>query len=445
MTQESEQRINALARRATDIMPGGASHDGRQLSPHGLFALNASGARKTGEDGRAYIDLQCGNGAILLGHGNRQVIEAGQRALAAGLNFSAGTEAEIRWAEAVRRLMPAIEQVRFTASGNEACALAFAVARAVTGRAPVLVLRGHYCGWVGPALLPRHPAKAVTRSDGDAITLGEAAGVAEAVDALASRNFSAVVFEPTGASFGKVPLSADDARTLSTAARDSGSLCIFDETITGFRVAPGGAQGLCGVSPDLTVLGKVLGGGLPCGALAGRREHLRVLDNRPGQPRDGARVSHMGTGNGNPIVAAVGTATLTLIETSAAIAKANAAATNLRARLNELLAEQGIPWVAYGTNSGLHLFLNPKDRRLESQQFAAESTPFAELTARSPELVNTLRLRLLDHGVDINAWPGGLLSAAHDDDIINTTVAAFERALRDLKNSGTQLSGWGQA
>jgi glutamate-1-semialdehyde 2,1-aminomutase len=305
-------------------------------------------------------------------------------------------------------------------------------------------LRGHYCGWVGPALLPRHPAKAVTRSGGDAIILGEAANVAEAVDALASSNFSAVIFEPTGASFGKVPLSADDARALTSAARDSGSLCIFDETITGFRVAPGGAQGLYGVSPDLTVLGKILGGGLPCGALAGRREYLRVLDNRPGVPRDGARVSHMGTGNGNPIAAAVGTATLTLIENGAAIAKTNAAATNLRARLNDLFAEERIPWAAYGTHSGLHIFMNPKDRRLEPQQFTAETALFAELTSRSPALVNTLRLCLLDHGVDINAWPGGLLSAAHDDETIDTAVAAFERALRDLKNAGTQLSGWGQ-
>lgn len=445
MTQEGERRVDALARRAADVMPGGASHDGRQLVPHGLFALKASGARKTGEDGRSYIDLQCGNGAILLGHGNREVIEAGQRALGAAINLSAGTEAEILWAETVRRLMPAAEQIRFTGSGNEACALGFAVARAITGRAPVLVLRGHYCGWVGPALLPRRAAKTVTRSDGDVITLGEAESVDEAIDALASRNFSAVIFEPTGASFGKVPFSADDARALTAAARDSGSLSIFDETITGFRIAPGGAQGLYGVAPDLTVLGKILGGGLPCGALAGRRDHMRVLDNRPGVPRDGARVSHMGTGNGNPVAAAVGTATLALIENGDAVAKANAAAARLRARLNDLFAEERVFWAAYGTHSGLHIFLNPKERRLESQHFAAETIPFAELITRSPELVNALRLRLLDHGVDINAWPGGLLSAAHDDDAINATVGSFESALRDLKNSGAQLSGWGLA
>ena len=117
----------------------------------------------------------------------------------------------------------------------------------------------------------------------------------------------------------------------------------------------------------------------------------------------------------------------------------------MRARLNDLFAERRIPWAAYGAHSGLHIFLNPKDSRLEPQHFTAETASFAELTARSPALVNTLRLSLLDHGVDINAWPGGLLSAAHDDDAINMTVAAFERALRDLKNSGTQLSGWGPA
>jgi glutamate-1-semialdehyde 2,1-aminomutase len=444
VTHKSEPRVEHLARRAGDVMPGGASHDGRQLVPHGLFALSASGARKTGEDGRSYIDLQCGNGAILLGHGNHDVVEAGQRALARGFNFSAGTDVEIRWAEAVRRLMPAAEQVRFTASGNEACALGFAVARAVTGRVNVLTLRGHYCGWVGPALLGRRPARAVTRPDGDIITLAEAGGVDEALDALATRNFSAVIFEPTGASFGKVPFSAGDARALAAAARDSGSLCIFDETITGFRVAPGGAQSLYGVSPDLTVLGKILGGGLPCGALAGRRDHMRVLDNRPGRPADGARVSHMGTGNGNPIAAAVGTATLALIEDGTAIAKADAAAVPLRARLNDLFVALHIPWAAYGAHSGLHLFLNPKGRPFQAETFTADATPFDELTARSPDLINALRLRLLDHGVDINPWPGGLLSAVHGD-VIDATVMAFEHALRDLKTSGMPLSGWGPA
>lgn len=441
MTRDDEQRLSALARRAGDVMPGGASHDGRQLVPHGLFASSASGAYKTGEDGRSYIDLQCGNGAIFVGHGNRDVIEAGRRALAAGLNFSAGTEIEIRWAETVRRLMPAAEHIRFTGSGNEACALGFAVARAATGRAPVLVLRGHYYGWVGPALLSRRPVRAVTRSDGD-IVLAEVEGLGQALDALASGLFSAVIFEPTGASFGRVPFSAEDARALAAAARANGTLCIFDETITGFRVAAGGAQALYGVAPDLTVLGKILGGGLPCGALAGRREHMRVLDNRPGFAREGARVSHMGTGNGNPVAAAVGVATLTLIEDGVASAKAEAEAHRLRVLLNEVLAETRVPWAVYGSHSGLHVFLNPMDRQLEPSRFAAAATPFGELTARSAELVNALRLRLLDHGVDINPWPGGLLSAVHGD-VVDAVAAAFERAVGDLKKSGMKLSGWG--
>lgn len=449
--QPKADAIRALARRALGAMPGGASHDSRQLAPHGLFARSAAGARKTGDDGKVYIDLQCGNGALLLGHAVNSVTDAGKRALESGLNFSAGSEAEILWAETVLRLMPAAEQIRFTASGNEACALAFAVARAVTGRGSILVLRGHYCGWVGPALLSRYSAQQVMNAPASAapVLLAEAEHSAEAIDALGSGRFAAVIFEPTGASFGRLPLGGDEVRALAAAARNSGSLCILDETLTGFRVSPGGAQGLHRVAPDLTVLGKILGGGLPCGALAGRRVHLDVLDNRPGaEPRANShanRVSHMGTGNGNPVVAMIGTATLAAIEDGAAIARANAAAARLRDGLNRAFRDQGIPWAAYGEFSGLHLFLNSRGRMLDSLAFDPRDMPYAELAARAPRLVNDLRIALLRHGIDINPWPGGLLSAAHDDETVDEAIAGFAAALADLGNAGVQLNGWDRA
>ncbi|MDB5443469.1 MAG: aspartate aminotransferase family protein, partial [Phenylobacterium sp.] len=303
----------ALAARALAVMPGGASHDGRQLVPHGLFARGASGPRKTGANGQSLIDLQCGNGALLLGHGHPSVRDAARNAVDAGLNFSAGSEVEIQWAEAVCRLMPAAEQVRFTGSGNEACALAMAVARAVTGRGPVLVLRDHHFGWVAPALLMKSSAQQMLDNPPGAdarITLVEAETVQEALEVLETGRVCGVIFEPTGGSFGKLPLAPEDARALTAAAKRNGSLCIIDETITGFRVAPGGAQQLYGLTPDLIILGKVLAGGLPGGALAGRREPMSALDNRPGEGGGARKVAHMGTGNGNPVVAAVGVATL---------------------------------------------------------------------------------------------------------------------------------------
>lgn len=439
-----EERMRTLARRALAAMPGGASHDSRQMVPHGLFVRCGAGARKIGEDGNAYVDLQCGNGALLLGHAVQLVIDAGRRALECGLNFSAGSEAEIQWAETVLRLMPAAEQIRFTASGNEACALAVAIARAVTGRGAILALRGHYYGWVAPALLPRYPVQQVMSQAARAdIVVAEADGPQQAIAALASGRFAALLFEPTGASFGKLPLSDGETRALTAAAQHSGSLCILDETITGFRVAPGGAQALHRLTPDLTVLGKILGGGLPCGAVAGRRTHLDVLDNRPGAAPHTRHLSHMGTGNGNPLVAAIGTATLAALEGGAPIVHANAAAARLRVGLNRTFRELGIAWAAYGEFSGVHVFLNPHGRALDPLAFDPHDVPDTELLARAPQLVNALRLALLRHRIDINPWPGGLMSAAHDDQTINEAIVGFQMALADLGAANWRLTGWG--
>ncbi len=435
-----------LARRALDVMPGGASHDGRQLSPPGVFVIRADRAWKTGVEGQRLVDLQCGNGALLLGHGHPLVLEAGHAALDAGLNFSAGSEAEVRWAEAIRTLMPGAEQVRFTASGNEACALSFAVARAATGRDPILTLRDHYCGWVGPALLPRISAQQFSRAapHDDGPLLVEAADTNEALSVLATGRIASVIFEPTGGSFGKLPLSAADASALIEAARKNGTLSIADETITGFRVAPGGAQQLYRLTPDLIILGKILGGGLPAGALAGRKSVMRLLDNRPEASSAGAGgVAHMGTGNGNPLVAAIGLATLTAIADEAPIARANRAAALLRAAFNRIFVERGIAWAAYGEHSAVHLFLNPGDRPLHAPTFDASACTPAELRARSPALVNALRVELLLQGLDINAWPGGLLSAAHDDETIERAAASLASALDTLTAAGRQLTGWG--
>ncbi|MEJ0043979.1 MAG: aminotransferase class III-fold pyridoxal phosphate-dependent enzyme [Rhizomicrobium sp.] len=430
--------VSELAIRALDIMPGGVSHDGRQLEPYGLFVRSAQGARKTGADGRVYIDFACGNGSILLGHGHKASIEAGAEAMVRGFHFSAGSEAELRWAEAVRALMPAAQQVRFTSSGNEACLLALAVSRAVSGNATVLTLAGHYHGWAAPAVLPTILLDGFA-ARGDQVTLVEAPDVMQATAALTSGRFGAVILEPTGASFGKLPLGRIEVQALVAAARAAGTICIFDETITGFRVAPGGAQELFGVVPDLIVLGKILGGGLPCGALAGRRDLLSVLD-KPDQRSATARLAH-GTGNGNPVVAAVGATTLLALADGEAVARAAAAGARLRDGLNRAFARIGVPWAAYGQSSGFHLFLNPAGRRIDPMAFDATHIPAAELNARNGQLTNDLRIALLAAGVDINPWPGGLLSAAHDAAVIDEAVAGFSSAIEAMSRH-TAMSGW---
>lgn len=431
-------------RRALAVLPGGASHDARQLSPLSFVAAHAYGAEKTGMDGRCVVDLQCGNGSLILGHGHPVVLTACEAALKEGLNFSATSEREILWAETVCALMPGIQKVRFTASGNEACMLAFAIARERTGRSPVLTLRGHYCGWIAPASMP---CTALELDDGLQGTLpGHALVTATtpqaACEALSSKQFAALIIEPTGGSFGKYPLGAEWVSELAAAAHESGTICIFDETITGFRVAPGGAQSLLNVQPDLTVLGKILGGGLPCGAIAGKDEILAPLDNRISQSQQPG-VSHMGTGNGSPLVAAAGTATLNAIADGKAGEAAEMAAEAIRAAFNNVLDEAGIPWRAYGQHSAVHLFLNPYDRSL--RDFDPATISFEEASAKSPVLINDLRVACLHHGLDINGWPGGTVSAVHQAADIQKAASAFSSALQDLREAGHALTGWGRA
>ncbi|HOY77196.1 MAG TPA: aminotransferase class III-fold pyridoxal phosphate-dependent enzyme [Hyphomonadaceae bacterium] len=441
---DRDDLTGGLVERALRRMPGGASHEGRQLNPPALFVQSAKGARKFDSDGRSYVDFACGNGAIMLGHNHPPTVEAVTAAVRNGFHFSAGSEAELLWAEKVCTLMPSIEQVRFTSSGNEACLLAFAIARAATGRHAILKLRDHYHGWAPPAVLQRETIDTFlnTTAHGNGLQVVEASDIAQATTALQSRRFAAVILEPTGASFGRSLLAGPDVVGLAKIAHNAGSLCVFDETITGFRVSPGGAQALFGCSPDLTILGKILGGGLPCGALGGRRDLLEFLDNRRTTEPGTAFISHMGTGNGNPVVAAAGLATLTALADGEAVASADRATGLFIAGLNAGFAELGLPWAAYGQSSGFHIFTNPFGREIDPQKFDATSITGAELGARHPRLINDLRLELLANGVDINGWPGGLLGSAHDAGAIDEALQGFGASLRALLARDETLTGW---
>lgn len=422
-----------LAEAARAVMPGGGSHDFRQLTPRGLFAARGEAGRKWDVDGLEYVDLTLGNGSLLLGHGDAGVTEAIVSAVGRGLHFSAGTEAEVRWAELVCELVPGAERVRFTASGSEACILAAGVAAAATGRRGLATLRGHHPGWALPM------------ASGGAEALDARRTPDELVLALSSGRHAAVLLEPTGASFGKAPLAADEVGRIAEAARSGGALVIFDETLTGFRVSPGGAQAQIGVTPDLTVLGKILGGGLPCGALAGRADLMAALDNRLDAPAGPKRIAHGGTGNGNPVVAAAGLAMLRAIADGEAGRRADAMAGALRHRLNRLFAGLGLAWAAYGQSSVAHLFLNPDGVALDPVRWDSAAEAPETLLARSRVLINDLRVALLAAGVDINGWPGALTCSTHGAADLDRAEAGFAQAIERLRRQGVVLTGWRDA
>ena len=438
--RDRTRRSAELAMEARELFPSGITHDSRKIDPYAIYVDRAEGPRKWDVDGNEYIDYFGGHGALLLGHHHPEIDRAIADALARGTHFGSSHEGEVRWAQEVKALVPAAERVRFTSSGTEATHLALRVARAATGRRKVVRFRTHFHGWHD------HMTQGyVSHFDGTA-TPGVLDEVADSVvlldpgDEAAMRevlagdpDIAGIILEPTGASFGLIPLRPSFLEALREATRESGALLIFDEVVTGFRVSPGGAQGEFGISPDLGTFAKILAGGLPGGALVGRKDLLDFLDFEATSADGREKINHQGTYNGNPVSAAAGTEMLRIVGSTDACARANDYGERLRATLNEVLVDEDVPWAAYGTYSGFHLFLNPEGRSLRPDRFDPHSIDYRELKANPPGLADRLRLAMLSNGVDITGWPGGTISAAHGDAELAETADAFRESLRMLK------------
>lgn len=433
----------ALAGEAASLFPSGITHDSRQLEPYGIYVSHAQGPHKWDVDGNRYIDYFGGHGALLLGHNNPVVAQAIQQAFAQGTQFGANHPGEIAWARAVQRLVPSAERVRFTSSGTEATLMALRLVRAFTGRQTILRFQGHFHGWHD------HMTSGYSSHYDGSPTPGVLPGVAEKtvlvppndLDAVRSalandRDIAAVILEPTGSSFGQVPIGAEFVRALRQLTQQHDVLLILDEVITGFRVSPGGAQAAFGVRPDLSAFAKIVAGGLPGAAVAGRQDILSLLDFRAMAQRGQEKVAHQGTFNANPVSAAAGTAALTIIAESDACDRASATAAQLRDAWNEVLEAERVPWAAYGTYSGFHLFFNPDNRPPQPRRFDPSACSMQELKTQPKQLVNRLRLALLVNGVDVGSRISGFLSCTHTADDVAHTAAALRESIRMLRHDG---------
>ena len=229
-------------------------------------------------------------------------------------------------------------------------------------------------------------------------------------------------------------MDADFLAALRAETEKAGIVLIFDEVITGFRVSPGGVQGATGVVPDLTSLAKILAGGFPGGAVAGRKEIMDQLDFAATARSNAEKVYHPGTFNANPLSAAAGTAALRVIAGSDACARATATTEELRAALNRELVRAGVPWAVYGESSAFHIFMGPGVA--DPERFDPAAMPSASLKARPAETVRLLRLAMLVNGVDLAGWPGGLVSATHGATEVSGTASAFAESLRMLQADG---------
>lgn len=440
--QRRTPRSAALAEQARELMPGGVTHDGRLLAPYGIYVARAAGSRKWDVDGNEYVDYSGGHGALLLGHNHPAVSAAIARQLELGTHYGACHELEVRWAETIRHLMPSAERVRFTSSGTEATLLALRIARAATGRTKVLRFAGHFHGWHD------HVASGYGSHFDGSPTPGVLSGIAEEMvvmppgdgealeRVLGEHDFAAAIIEPTGASWGQVPLDPQFLFDLREATARRGVALIFDEVITGFRCSPGGAQGYFGIRPDLTTLAKIVAGGLPGAAVVGRADLMDELDPEAARRRGKEKVAHHGTFNANPLSAAAGIAALEIIATTDACERASDYAMQLRQAMNEVLAEENVNWSVYGTFSGFHIFTNPDHLPIRAQEIDACQYGYEVLKAKQPAVIAALRLGMLVHGVELFGWPGGPTSMVHTDRDLQQTAEAFRLTLRAMKGEG---------
>jgi glutamate-1-semialdehyde 2,1-aminomutase len=308
---------SALFRRAKKVMPGGVSSPVRSFASVGgepFFVASARGSRVRDADGRAYLDYVCSYGPHLFGHGPAFVQRALSRALRRGTSYGAPTELSVRLAEKVVRMVPSIEMVRFVSSGTEATMSAVRLARAATGRKRIVKAEGAYHGHGDSFLVAAGSGLATLGIAGSpgvpdelaALTTVVAYNDAAALEAAFQRfpgEIAAVILEPVAANMGLVLPGEGYLAAVRRMASEKGALLIFDEVISGFRLAAGGAQEIYGVTPDLTTLGKILGGGLPVGAYGGRRDLLERM--APVGP-----VYQAGTLSGNPLAMSAGLAML---------------------------------------------------------------------------------------------------------------------------------------
>jgi glutamate-1-semialdehyde 2,1-aminomutase len=420
-----------LFERAKEVIPGGVNSPVRAFRGVGgtpLFIQSAQGATITDADGRTYIDYVGSWGPMILGHAHPQVIGAIQSAAARGTSYGAPTELEVQLAEEVIDAFPSIEKLRLTSSGTEATMSALRVARGFTGRPKIVKFEGCYHGHGdsllvragsgvatlglpdSPGVLPEVAQNTITVAFNDAPAL-------ESVFNQVGDQIAAVIIEPVVGNMGCVPPRGGYLQAVRQITERHGSVLIFDEVMTGFRVARGGAQELYNIKPDLTCLGKIIGGGLPVGAFGGRREIMDMV--APVGP-----VYQAGTLSGNPLAVTAGLITLRLLKSLNPYPQLERSTARLVEGMTDAAQDAGVATVSNRVGSMFTTFFN-------SEHVGDWTTANRSNREAFAQFFHTM----LDEGVYLapSQFEAGFVSIAHDDDKIEQTIAAARKAFASVK------------
>ena len=419
-------RNETLFEKSQLVIPGGVNSPVRAFRSVGgtpLFLSRGEGAFVWDADGRRYVDYVGSWGPLVLGHAHPQVVGAVREAAERGLSFGAPTEAELEMAELLTRLLPSMQQVRLVSSGTEATMSAIRLARGFTGRSKIVKFEGCYHG---------HADSLLVKAGSGALTFGQpsSAGVPAETTAhtlvldyndadMLQRTFLAqgdeiatAIVEPVAGNMNLVKPKPEFLRALRDLCTKHGAVLIFDEVMTGFRVGLQGAQGLYRITPDLTTLGKVIGGGMPVGAFGGRRDIMQCI--APLGP-----VYQAGTLSGNPVAVAAGLATLRLVRAPGFFERLDNAAANLARALQKAGRDAGLAFSAQSVGGMFGVYFRPAAPETYAQVMECDRIAF-----------NRFFHAMLAQGVYLapSAFEAGFVSAAHGDAEINTTISAATAA-----------------
>ncbi|TWU56027.1 glutamate-1-semialdehyde 2,1-aminomutase [Rubripirellula reticaptiva] len=430
MTHDIGPKSVAAFQRASKLMPGGVNSPARAFGAVGgtpLFIDHAEGPYLFDIDGRRYLDYIGSWGPMILGHANGEVIDAIVRAASRGTSYGAPTEAESMLAEQIIDAVPSIEKVRLVNSGTEATMSAIRVARGATGRNKIIKFSGNYHGHVDSLLVAAGSAAATLGvpdspgvtpgAGGDTIVLAynDPQGVVEAFQKYAGQ-IAAVILEPVVGNMGCVPGTIEFLTCLREQTTADGAVLIFDEVMTGFRLAFGGAQERFGITPDMTTLGKIVGGGMPLGAYGGRADIMN-------QVIPAGKIFQAGTLSGNPVAVAAGSTTLRILKEKPPYEYLEKMGQRLADGLDRAATAAGIPHTMGHVGSMVTLFFNPDPVHC-----------WADADRCDREAFGRYFWGLIGEGVYMpcSQFESLFFSSTHTEANIDQTIAAAEKVLKKI-------------